>query len=113
MFTSGRPVLIVRARVEASAMAEFSQWHRNVHMPNMLAIPGVVAGRTVSRAGEGPVNWLSVFEFAANSEIQAALQSWQAQRAREDWGKWADSVSDLSIEIYAELSAFPTFHHWN
>lgn len=113
MLASGRPVLVVRAHLRAAELAEFRRWHRAVHMPNMLAIPGVIGGRTVARAAEAPANWLAIFEFAANAEIQAALQSWQAQRAREDWGRWSDSVSNLSIEIYAELAAFPAYHHWD
>ncbi|HWO93273.1 MAG TPA: hypothetical protein VNL92_00745 [Dehalococcoidia bacterium] len=115
MFANGKPVLVVRARVDDAVMAEFRRWHFTIHLPHMLAIPGVVGGQIVKRNHERtpPINWQTIFEFSANSELQSALQSPQAQRAREDWAVWADYVSDLSIEVYAELSALPAFHHWN
>ncbi len=108
----GRPILVVRARVNPSVLPEFRTWYRDVHLPHMLQIPGMRRAYVVARPG-GPVNWMTVFEFAADSDVQAGLESNEAQRSRDDWGTWAEEVSSLSIEIYASLAALPAFHHWN
>ena len=108
----GQPFLVVRAHIDDAVRSQFREWYRTIHRPHMLAIPGIAAAYAIRRP-TGPLNWQTLFEFAPGSEIQAALQSPQAQQAREDWATWADHVSELSIEVYVALGALPAFHHWN
>lgn len=111
-FAYGQPFLVVRAHVDEAVRSQFHAWYCATHRPNMLAIPGITAAYAIRRT-DGPLNWQTLFEFAPGSEIQAALQSPQAQKAREDWATWADHVRDLSVEVYAALGALPAFQHWN
>ena len=118
LLAGDRPVLVVHARLDEAAFPDFRRWYRAVHLPHVLAIPGVTSTHARIKPSGGrwdsPINWLTIFEFAADTDIQAALQSSQAQRARDDWTIWSEKqVGDLSIEVYAPLAAHIMFHHWN
>jgi len=113
---ANRPVLVVRARVHPDHLDDFRAWYRRVHLPHVLAIPGIVGyrGLRFSAAGEAETpNVLSIFLFADESVVQKALGSAEAQQAREDWATWAEHVRELSIQIYAALDARATLRHVN
>src|SRR5436190_15533306 len=104
--SAARPFLLVRARVQPRRLAEFRAWYRRVHLPHVLAIPGIVGYRGLQPsdgAPPGSPNVLSVFLFENEGVVQKALQSPEAQRARRDWEEWAEAVRDLSIQIYASM----------
>jgi hypothetical protein len=45
-------LLIVTAEVDASVEADWNRWYDDVHLPDALACPGVLAGRRYLTAGE-------------------------------------------------------------
>ncbi len=110
-FVGRRPFLVVRARIDEPVQPEFRRWFRTVQVPHMLTIPGVTGAHAIR--GGGRAAWLILLEFAPDTDIEGALRSPQAQRAREDWDKWQDYVRDLAMEVYAPLSAIPALQHWN
>ncbi|MHB8574535.1 MAG: EthD domain-containing protein [Dehalococcoidia bacterium] len=114
--SASRPMLVVRARIHPSRLAEFQEWYRRVHLPHALAIPGIVGYRGLEPppgAARGMPNVLSLFLFADDSDIQKALQSREAQLARRDWEVWSHAVRDLSIQVYTGLDARVTLRHLN
>lgn len=113
MFSDGAPVLVVRAHIDDGLLPDFRRWYRSIQLPHMLAVPGVVGARSITGPRRGDLNWMVAYEFAVDSEIQEALQSEEAQLARDDWRAWAEHVDGLSIEIYVGLAALPALHHWN
>src|SRR5579859_5866139 len=87
-----RPVLLVRARIDPAALPEFRGWYHRVHLPHVLAIPGVVGYRGLAYgpgAPAGAPNVVSIYLFADESVVQKALGSSEAQRARQDWAEWS------------------------
>lgn len=93
-------------------MDEFQRWYTEVHLPHVLEIPGIVrAYRT--NWGRGSVNWTAVYEFDSEASVQGAIASPQANVARQDWQRWLPHVSELTVEVYANLSPLQTYHHWN
>lgn len=107
-----RPVLVVRASIDASRMDEFMTWYAREHLPHVMKIPGIVkAYRTVCR--RGPVNWTALYELKDDASVRTAIASSEADQARRDWETWFPHVSDLSVEVYAQLGPLPMFHHWN
>ena len=71
-------------------------------------------GAVTIRYGERiPGAHLMGYRFEDESAVQPALQSEQAQRARQDWERWAEQVYELSVEIYAPLSPLPIFQNPN
>jgi len=107
-----QPLLLVRARIDRSAFPEFIRWYHAILRPHILAIPGIAQAHAVVSQGEN-AQWLRLYEFAGEGEIQAALDSAEARRVHDDWEQWSEHVQDLSIEVYAPLSAAVLLHHWN
>lgn len=110
---NSHPTLIVRARLAPELMVEFEAWHDATHLPNVLAIPGVVGARRVRGASQIPGTHQMEIEFEDGASVEAALASEEARRARNDWTQWTARLQELSIEIYAPLSPMPRYHHWN
>lgn len=109
---SARPILLVRARVDPARLDEFARWHRRVHLPKVLAIPGIVRAGRLRIADPLPGLHLMVYEFAEENVIQAALASEEAMAARQDWEPWAAHLQELSIEILAPLAPSPLLRQW-
>lgn len=107
-----RPFLVVRAHVDPRVWEEFQQWHQKVHVPHMLRIPGITNAYRL-RGGRSHHNCLMLYPFADEAIIQTALASPEASQARNDWQRWLEYVTDLSVEIYAILAALPVYHHRN
>jgi len=107
-----RPFMVVRASVEESQMDEFVRWYEREHLPNVMAIPGVVKAYRSNCARRG-VNWTALYELENDASVQTAIGSAEADRARRDWERWLPHVSEISVEVYANLTPLPNFHHWN
>ncbi|MGI8554444.1 MAG: hypothetical protein ACR2PL_27195 [Dehalococcoidia bacterium] len=108
----GRPYLLARARVEPAMLEQFRSWHRTVHLPHMLAIPGVVEAMPLRIGGAG-VNSVVAYLFENEAAIRPALNSKEAALARNDWQEWLPFVRGLSIQIYTTLGVESALHHWN
>lgn len=107
-----KPMLVVRASVEPDVMDEFERWYRREHLPHVMDIPGVIKAYRSNCLRRG-INWTTLYELADDASVQKAIGSPQADRARRDWEVWADHVSDVTVEIYAQLGPLSVFHHWN
>lgn len=99
----GRPYLLIQARVDESRLEEFERWYRETHLPRVLAIPGLRGCRRLRSSQSA--QFMALYEFESEEAIQPALQSTQAQRAREQWRTWLPHVADFSVEIYAAQTA--------
>jgi len=106
------PVIVVRARMGVEALPEFHRWYRQVHLPHVLAIPGVVRVYRADCRRRG-VTWAAVYELRDEEALQEALNSPQAQKARQDWQEWLPRLEELSVEVLAGLVPIPAYHHWN
>ncbi len=107
-----KPYLVVRANLDPSVMEEFKEWYRDIHLPHVMDIPGIVRAYRTNWA-RGNVNWTVAYEFANEESVQEALASPQARQARQDWERWLPHVSELTVEVYAILGALATYHHFN
>lgn len=100
---SKRPFLVIRAQIDPSQLEDFEQWYREVHLPNVLKIPGIVGGfRCWPRSGYP--NHFALYKFRDDSVIEAALGSPEALRARASWSRWTAYVREMSVEVYAQLA---------
>ncbi|MDT7943448.1 MAG: DUF4286 family protein [Dehalococcoidia bacterium] len=106
------PIIVVRARLQREALAEFQRWYREVHLPHVLAIPGVVRAYRADCHRRG-VTWAALYELRDDDALQEALNSPQAQQARQDWQAWIPHLDELSLEVLAGLVPIPAYHHWN
>lgn len=106
------PFLVVRAHVNPEVLAELEQWYLQVHIHNMLRIPGIVAAFRLRTLRTGP-NWMTAFRLADESVIQKAFASTEANEARQDWERWLPYVSEVTVEVYTSLMSLPAYRHWN
>ena len=109
---TAKPYLVVRASIEPGVMDEFLRWYVEVHLPHVMAIPGIERAyrSNCRRAG---VNWTALYEIKDDASVNAAITSGEADTARQDWERWLPHVQDLSVEVYAGLPPQPSLHHWN
>jgi hypothetical protein len=107
-----RPVLVVRAAIDDSIMDEFVSWYYAVHLPHVMAIPGIQKAYK-SQCRRAGINWTALYELADEASVQRAITSNEADRARRDWERWLSHVTELSVEVYAPLGPLASFHHWN
>lgn len=107
------PIMIVRARLDPAVLGEFEQWYLETQLPHVLQIPGITSAFRVRAEQQIAGAHLMGYRFQDETVVQPALQSEQAQRARQDWEQWADQVYELSVEIFAPLSPLPIFQNPN
>jgi len=107
-----KPYLVVRASIDPAVMEEFARWYRDVHLPHVMEIPGIVRAYR-SSCRRGSINWVALYELVDNASVQAAFASSQAERARQDWERWLPHVQELIVEVYGDLGVLPPYHHWN
>jgi hypothetical protein len=85
-------LLIVTAEVDPGIEAEWSRWYDDVHLPDALACPGVLAGRryvsvgqiSESERGQGRKHptrlYTTVYELASPAAVEtkefAAMRGW-------------------------------------
>ncbi len=103
--------MLVSAVVDPAVQAEFDLWHREVHLPRVLRVPGIVAGRRLCAPPSAP-NYMALYVFEDDAAIRTAFASNEAQQARDGWQRWSDSIRDLTVQLYAEIAAVrPLFRH--
>lgn len=99
----------MRAHIDPRVRQRFEQWYREVHLPRVLKIPGIVKAHRLRPSGDS-INFMAVYEFQDETVIRSAMSSPEATQARSSWSPWADYVTDLSAEVYAALSPWSAFH---
>ncbi len=107
-----KPYLVVRANLDPAVMDEFQRWYEETHLPHVMEIPGIVRAYR-SDWSRGGANWTALYEFDDDNSVQDAIASPQARVARLDWERWLPHVSELTVEVYANLTPVPTYHHQN
>lgn len=107
-----KPYLVVRASIEDKQMEDFVRWYEAEHLPHVMAIPGIVKAFRSNCHRRG-VNWTAIYELQDDASVQIALGSDEADLARRDWERWLPHVTELSVEVYANLSPLTSFQHWN
>ena len=85
-------LLIVTARIDPDREAEWNRWYNEVHLPESLACPGVLAGRRYlasgpaatsdhgGRAEDAARTYVAVYELAGPEALEtpefAAMRGW-------------------------------------
>jgi hypothetical protein len=61
-------IVIVRIDVAPEMEEEFNRWYDQEHVPNLLAVPGVISGKRATNTGDGP-RYIAIYEHE-NINIQ-------------------------------------------
>ncbi len=101
-------LLIVTAEVDAEIEAEWSRWYDDVHLPDALACPGVLAGRRYVSVGQiaesdrgqsrrtGTKLYTTVYELDSPAAVET--KEFTAMRG---WGRFAPHVRSQTRVVAA------------
>ena len=101
-------LLIVTAEVDAEVEADWSRWYDEVHLPDALACPGVLAGRRylssgkISESERGQSRrtdvrlYTTVYELASPAAVET--KEFAAMRG---WGRFAPQVRSQTRVVVA------------
>lgn len=101
-------LLIVSAEVDTEVEAEWSRWYDDVHLPDALACPGVLAGRRyvsqgeISESDRGQARrtptrlYTTVYELASPAAVDT--KEFAAMRG---WGRFAPNVRSQTRVVAA------------
>jgi hypothetical protein len=92
--------MLVTAIVDPAVRDEFDAWHRDVHLPAVLSIPGIAEGVRLRGPSEAP-NYAALYIFSEGADLRTALGSSQAREARAGWERWDGHIRDLTVQFYA------------
>jgi hypothetical protein len=92
-------LLIVTAEVDASVEADWNRWYDDVHLPDALACPGVLAGRryvssgeiSESDRGQGKRTPTRIYTTVYELESPAAVET-KEFKAMRGWGRFSPQV---------------------
>ena len=57
-----RAVMVILTEVPAGLESDYNRWYNEVHLPEVLAIPGVLSGRRFRINGDG-VRYMALYEL--------------------------------------------------
>ncbi len=114
-----KAVFLVFTNCDAGREAEFNHWYDTIHLPDLLAVAGIVGAQRFQLAGAGPqtvtatsapavAQYLAVYDLdtedvaAVLQRIQAIAPDWQAQ------GRLFDGFQVVSGASYVALGARQT-----
>lgn len=108
MTTIPNCLLIVTAEVDAAVEADWNRWYDEVHLPDALACPGVLAGRRYASAGEISESdrgqgrrsrtklYITVYELTSPAAVET--KEFAAMRG---WGRFASNVRSQTRVVVA------------
>jgi hypothetical protein len=103
-------LLIVTAEVDAAVETEWGRWYDEVHLPDALACPGVLAGRRYGPVGEISESdrgqgrrtrarlWTTVYELESPAAVETS--EFNAMRG---WDRFAPHVRSQTRVVSALL----------
>jgi hypothetical protein len=107
MAADAQNLLLVRTDIAREQEADFNRWYTDVHLPEIVGVPGVRAGRRyrlltqqAGFPGDGVPTYLALYEL----ETPAALSSVEFAQVR-GWGPFAAHVCNNKAAVYELLAA--------
>ena len=96
-----RAVLVMMTDVPNELEADFNRWYNDVHLPEVLSLPGVLGGRRFRVRGDG-VRYLALYELASPDVVSSpAYASWRANSASTQ--HWSERFSAFQRYVYEQI----------
>lgn len=77
--------------------ADFNQWYDGQHMPDVLAIPGMVSAQRFACVGEGPHKYMAIYEI--ETEDLGALLAEFGKRPGTDLMPISDALDFSTAQV--------------
>lgn len=95
-------MLAVTSSAKAGKDEEFRKWYKNVHIPELLEVPGFVKGtRYYSDNPEGAAPYLTIYDIDSD-DIQATMNEMREHSKRLTRSEAIDEQT-VSLQIYRLL----------
>ncbi len=91
------PLLLVRVDIAPAVEAEWNEWYDQIHLPEILKVPGFLSGRRY-RSVEGTPKYMTLYEL----EDVKVISSEAFNRAR-GWRQFEPHISGLTRNVYEPL----------
>ena len=102
------PVIVVQAYIDPSVRQEFERWFRKVHLPRVLATPGMLRVYRADCRRPG-VNWSAAYVLINDAAISTVWEGRAAEACRRDWRPWLPYMENFRMEVYAGLPTNPIY----
>lgn len=98
-------VMLISFRVQPDADAAFNNWYNTIHLPELLAIPGIKSARRLTHHTE-PHNYLTIYEVEDALVFESeTFQRWRSSAASnppsKEWVLAFERTLYIDIETYA------------
>jgi len=105
----GKPILwLVSLSFDAPEREEeFNKWYSEVHVPQMVEIPGVLSGTRYAaiRTQPGQLKYLTIYELESEEAIDSIQASPEMEEARQDFrARWAPYVGERTHAWYERIA---------
>ena len=95
----GKLLLIVEVDIPPEYEADFNEWYSEVHLPDLLRVPGFHSARRYVKR-EGSPKYVAVYEI----ESDEAFQHPEFARVR-GWGPFASHVTNIRRTLAEALDS--------
>jgi hypothetical protein len=89
-----RPLLAVRTEVDAKDEMAFNEWYDNIHVPDVLSLPEIIAATRYQLAGAA--TYLALYEIDGDPERAVAALT---ERSRE-WAAAGRLFADMRTTAF-------------
>lgn len=69
--------MVVRSGPAAGQEDEFNRWYDQVHLPEILSVPGFVSGRRYRSSGPSDYPYLAVYEIESDGDLDEPIKAWR------------------------------------
>ena len=94
-------VMVMMTDVPDDLEAEYNRWYNEIHLPEVLTVPGVLSGRRFRVQGEG-VRYMALYELESPDVVASpAYLSWRANSASTQ--AWSGRFTVLRCLVYEQI----------
>ena len=89
-------IVIVRIDVAPEMEEEFNRWYDEEHVPNLLAVPGVISGKRAVNTGDGP-KYIAIYE---HENINVRQTEAYRKAVNTEWTRKIDPYLKMQRDVY-------------
>ncbi len=104
--SSASAVMVLQIEIDPEHEAAFNEWYEKEHLPEVCALPGIVAGRRF-KIVDKPGGYLTIYELESAEAVESeAYLAWRAtSQSTSEMARRFRSFSRLVAVRTSELSS--------
>ena len=88
----------VRVNIKTEKEDEFNDWYNQVHLPEILAVPGFISGRRFKRISGDKIKYMTLYELESFEPLKS-----EAYRKARGWDEFEPFILDISWNVYEQI----------